>query len=343
LHKVIRAAALIGALAIGAGAISAARPNRHPFANPLAVPKPSRLPHVLPDPAPAHAVIRKHVVAPRKPPVRHRATNSLYIRSVSPSIMHAKGCEAGQRGTHGLVILDFGRLSSWHGHVGTILFSDRFASLDEMTQAMHSFAGGYASCVPRSSGASIVLARGTSNYYPTVPSTYWAGRHWAAATQRLERWLVRKDLDDRVTAAAAIDAEPAWDRAYTRTYGFFKGYRAQNSRTILYNYGSLDGGPGVIWSVRQAFYVAGGNEDVRVVPEIYYPVMARQWAQLARVAERRFHRTVRFAGVMTQRWPGCRGCGMTPREAHTALARELLKHPRTRAAIGDLQLVTNIS
>ena len=38
----------------------------------------------------------------------------------------------------------------------------------------------------------------------------------------------------------------------------FAGRFASNA-ALLYSYGSLDGGAGVIWKVRQAYYVAGGD------------------------------------------------------------------------------------
>ena len=47
-------------------------------------------------------------------------------------------------------------------------------------------------------------------------------------------------------------------------------------------------------------YVTGGAGHTAVLPEIYYASQARQWAELAYIAHRRFHRRVHFAGVMTQ-------------------------------------------
>jgi hypothetical protein len=264
------------------------------------------------------------------------------MRTVSQPVLRELGCRAARRGTHGLVILDFGRLATRHRTLGTILFDERFASLRASTLALRAYAHGYARCAR--GGQKIVLARGTSNYAPGVASTYWAGRHWAAATKRFADYLERDELDGRVTSAAAIDAEPAWDRRFERTHGFFTGFRTQRSGSLLYNYGSLDGGPGAIWTVRQALYVAGGMRDARAVPEIYHREMARQWARLARLGvHRKYNRPVRFAGLMTQRSPGCGRCGMTPHQARAALTRELRKHPKTRAAVADLQLVTNIS
>jgi hypothetical protein len=136
--------------------------------------------------------------------------------------------------------------------------------------------------------------------------------------------LAIRGLDERVRSAAADDAEPAWDRSFYRTRDFFRGYRAAGVERTLYNFGSLDGGVGHIWSARQAFYVAGGMRYSSAIPEIYNEAMASQWAELAQLAQQRFHRPVRFAGVMTQHSPGC-GCSLKPHEARSTLVRELAR------------------
>ena len=50
--------------------------------------------------------------------------------------------------------------------------------------------------------------------------------------------------------------------------------------------------------------------------------MAREWAELARIAHNRFHEGVHFAGVMTQGTSSC-NCGLRPPAAHDALAHAL--------------------
>ena len=90
----------------------------------------------------------------------------------------------------------------------------------------------------------------------------------------------------------------------------------------LFDYGSLDGGVGAVWSARQAWYVAGGLRHTKALPEIYNSAMAREWAELARIAHGKYHRSVRFAGVMTQGTASCH-CGLRPLAAHHALAHAL--------------------
>jgi hypothetical protein len=269
----------------------------------------------------------QHRHAPKRQPrpAHHtRATTvSIYEHTTKPWILRAQGCSAARRHESGVVVLDFGK-PSFHRHgYGTILFSGRFAHNHRITAAMVGYARGYVSCLSRGSTAHIALARGTSNYHPSVPSAYAAGFRWALATNRLSGLLRRHGLAAHVEAAAADDAEPAWDPRFRKTRQFFHGFRAAVHGHTLYDYGSLDGGIGAVWSARQAWYVAGGLRHTKALPEIYSPAMAREWAELARVAHGRYHRDVHFAGVMTQGGPGC-DCGLRLHEAHRVLAHALV-------------------
>jgi hypothetical protein len=259
--------------------------------------------------------------ARRQPHTRPRATISLYEHTVRRSTLRRQGCSAAKRGVGGIVILDFGQ-PAYNGHTyGTYLFSGRFAGNRAITRAMYAYAFGYRRCLARGSMLRIALARGTSNYHPQVPSAYRAGRRWARETMALQHRLRRGGLHRHVTSAAADDVEPAWDRSFHRTRDFFRGYRDARTGHLLYNYGSLDGGVGSIWNARQVFFVTSGMKYARAIPEIYNHAMARQWAELARIAHSRYHRPVRFAGVMTTQT--ARNRGMKPRDAHKVLVRAL--------------------
>jgi hypothetical protein len=263
--------------------------------------------------------------ANRQPRPRHRlraTTLSVYEHTIHPWILSAQGCAAGRRHENGVVILDFGKPAFERGGYGTLLFSGRFATNHRITAAMLGYARGYVRCLPKGSTASIEIARGTSNYHPAVPSAYEAGVRWGRETNRLGRILSRTGLDAHVEAAAADDAEPAWDPGFRRTREFFHGFRMAVHGHTLFNYGSLDGGVGAIWSARQAWYVSGGLRHTKALPEIYNSAMAEQWADLARIARGRYHRGVNFAGVMTQGTPSCE-CGLRPPAAHRLLAEAL--------------------
>jgi len=264
-------------------------------------------------------------LAKGQPSHGHATTLSLYERNARPSRLAPQGCSAARRGESGVVVLDFGK-PAYGGHrrgygYGAIDFSGRFISNHQITMGMLGWARGYVRCLPGHSNAAVTLARGTSNYHPHVPSVAVAGRRWAGAVLALGRKLRRHGLDTHVRSAAADDAEPAWDRGFRRTMLFIHGFREFAHGRTLYDYGSLDGGVGSIWSARQMMYLTGGQGHTAVLPEIYYSSQAREWAELAHIVHRWFHRRVRFAGVMTQ--GPCRRCGLRPFAAHRALVHAL--------------------
>ncbi|HZS24561.1 MAG TPA: hypothetical protein VFA30_06180 [Gaiellaceae bacterium] len=264
---------------------------------------------------------RVRAEARHQPHTAPRATISLYEHTVAPSRLRAQGCQAAQRGVGGIVILDFGQ-PAYNGHTyGTYLFSGRFAGNKAITQAMYSYAVGYHRCLAKTLKLRIVLARGTSNYHPQVPSAYRAGRKWARETMSLQHRLTNHTLDSQVVSAAADDVEPAWDRGFHHTRDFYRGYRDARIGHTLYNYGSLDGGVGSIWSARQTFFVTSGMRYAAAIPEIYNHAMAREWAELAHIAKHRYHRPLRFAGVMTTHTS--RNHGMKPGDAHSTLVAAL--------------------
>ena len=332
------AAALAVALLAAGGALAKGRPAKsHPSKRPAphAVAGHSLVPSFAPhprvwlqalrefprNPRPTH----KAKPAPRQPrplPPLQATTLSIYEHSVHPWILSEQGCSAGRRHENGVVVLDFGKPAYERGGYGTILFSGRFAKNHAITRAMLGYAHGYVDCLPQGSTASIALARGTSNYHPAVPSAYAAGVRWARETNELGRELSRHWLASHVEAAAADDAEPAWDPSFHKTRDFFHGFRMAVHGHTLYNYGSLDGGVGAVWSARQAWYVSGGLRHTKALPEIYNPAMAQQWAELARIARGRYHRALHFAGVMTQGTSSC-NCGLRPPAAHRVLVRAL--------------------
>jgi len=289
----------------------------------------------LPTPVPTPPVEEppRHVKAPPA-----SVSASRYEQTTGTAELRRQGCVAGRRNVGGLIILDFGK-PSWNGHsFGTILFSNRFAPNRDVTRALYSFAVGYVRCLPASSERKIVVARGTSNYAMLLSKPYDAGRAWARWTHGLSRELAaHPNIAAHVSAAAADDLEPDWDRSFRRTGLFLRGFRSFPGHQLLYNFGSLDGGS--IWTVRQAYYATAlGN--TRVVPQIYNHKMAKQWADLTRTALRRYHRAPRFAGVTTQHHARC-GCSLKPHDARRALQRSLALHVGPAAA-NVPPLLTNI-
>jgi hypothetical protein len=352
-RKIAYSCALVGVAILSAGVTAAVLPRKE-----IVV--------VAAGAKPVEHVSRHHVVVPRHvsgsvrlefrrrpahpvPAATHithgpTVTPSLYERTTSPSILRAQGCRAGRVSTNGLVVLDFGKLAfrARRGGYGTLTFADRFASNRSITWAVRSYARGYSECLAESSHAHITLACGTSNYDQDVPSTYTAGRLWAKETALIGGYLEQHHFDVHVTAAAGDDVEPAWDRGFRRTYDFFRGFGSGHSGHLIYNYGSLDGGVvRGIWKLRQAYYVAGGMHAARAVPEIYNRAMAEQWAQLSWMSVDRYGKPIKLAGLMTQHAKHCRYCGYTAAQAHSALVRELARHPKTKVRL--LASATNIA
>jgi hypothetical protein len=321
------AVALAVALAAAGGALAGApyhglMPNLGPRPDGWLVEAFRRFPLDLTPPRSSNAPSKPAGQQQPHAPELRPTTLSMYEHRIHPWILSAQGCSAARRHESGVVVLDFGKPAFEHGGYGTILFSGRFAPNHKITAATLAYARGYVRCLPEGSTASIELARGTSNYHPALPSAYEAGVRWARETNRLGRELVRHGLAAHVEAAAADDAEPAWDRSFRRTRDFFHGFRAAVHGHTLYDYGSLDGGVGVVWSARQAWFVAGGLRHTKALPEIYNSAMADEWAELARIAHGRYHRDVHFAGVMTQGTASC-DCGLRPPAAHDVLAQAL--------------------
>lgn len=285
----------------------------------------SLLPLFAPNPAAWLKALREHPVQP-KPQSAHTerpgTTVSVYEQTVSQPYIRDQGCRAAQEGRTGVAILDFGQPAKHGRHYGTNLFSGRFAANWKITGAVLAYANGYAHCA--SSTELITVARGTSNYHPDLRNAFKAGRAWARETHKVALKLVELGLSDHVASAAADDAEPAWDPAFHKTHGFYRGYGSYGGGETLYDYGSLDGGIGAIWSARQALFVSGGMRYAKVLPEIYNAAQAQEWAELATVAQHRLHHKVRFAGVLTQRTSGCRaGCSFKPVVAHRVLRKAL--------------------
>lgn len=321
------AAATVAALAASGGALALGPTDG---LVPILGPHPAvwlKLLHSLPlDPKPLHhqaprQAAHRRVTQPRPRIHRTGTTLSIYERTTKRWLLSRQGCSAARRHEAGVAVLDFGKPSYHHGSYGTILFSGNFAGNRKITRAMLSYAKGYSSCLPQGSTKFMTLARGTSNYHPTVPSAYIAGVRWGRETNVLARLLRRHGLSRHVASAGADDAEPAWDRHFRKTRLFIHGFRMAAHAQVLYDYGSLDGGVGSIWNAHQMYFVAGAP-STRALPEVYYSGQAREWAELAQIVRSRYHRNLHFAGVMTQGSSHC-GCGYRPHAAHHALVRAL--------------------
>ena len=294
----------------------------------------SLLPPLTPHPALWLKLLQEQPSGAASTPAHRTGTTvSIYEQTTSKRYLYDQGCNAAKEGRTGVAILDFGQPAKQGRHYGTNLFSGRFAANWKITDAVLRYAEGYADCAT-SPSEFITVARGTSNYHPALRNAYLAGRAWARETDKVAKLIVADDLSQHVASAAGDDAEPAWDPAFHKTHDFFRGYGSLHTGETLYDYGSLDGGIGAIWSARQAYYVSGGMREAKALPEIYSKAMAEEWAELATVTERRFHQQVQFAGVLTEATAGChRRCTLNPAVAHRVLRRELADYGATGTTV----------
>ena len=143
----------------------------------------------------------------------------------------------------------------------------RFASNGKITHATPRVRGRLrrlpAAGAPRSRSRSRAVRATTTRRCRARIRPAGAGR---ARRTPLQRLVEARGLGAHVTAAAADDVEPAWDRSFHRTRDFFRGYRDAQFGHVLYNFGSLDGGVGSVWNAKQAFYVASGMRYVAPFP-----------------------------------------------------------------------------
>lgn len=288
------------------------------------------------------------------PGVAHAATTptvtiSQYEHSTLPATLDAQGCNAGAAKKTGLVILDFGRLAYKNGAYGTVDFSGTFQWNVPISKAVEAYISGYVRCRPASLKGSLSVARGTSNSCTNEdpqccpngcgiepPSYTEAGYAWAVRQNQVEQWVVKSGFGSKVRATAAIDAEPAWDPAWTATNKFVAAFDVTSNHSgwklppLLWDFGSLETG---YWTPAQEWTIAAGKSGVNhPLPEIYYPGMAREWSDLSYWAVLNHGAPVRFGGVTSQWAAGASQCGYAPVKSANQLIAALAIHTSTKQA-----------
>ncbi len=258
-----------------------------------------------------------------------KITISQYEHSVSPAVLNQQGCNAGNARKTGIVILDFGRPAYKNGVYGTLLFSGDFAWNGPINAAVEAYISGYMRCRPVGTKGMLSVARGTNdscsnedhNCCPNQcllepPSFTKAGYSWAVRTNQVEQWIMNHSWRYKVRASAAIDAEPAWDPAFSATNQFVSGFDQTALHSgwklapRLWDFGSAETG---FWTPAQLWTVAAGGSGINhVMPEIYYPGMAREWSDLSLWAVGAGHGRVSFGGVTSQWAAHQPTCGYAP-------------------------------
>jgi hypothetical protein len=234
---------------------------------------------------PAMAVFSRHVsyAAPAPPP----KTTSRYMMTVDPNILYNEGCIQGKAKENGIVVLDFGQPSYQGSTYGTILFSNRFASLDQITFASEGFLRGFWDC-SANNGPFITLALGTSNYHGDT--TFDHGRAWALAVNQVGAWVVANNLGSQEMVAGASDMEVGWNST-SATRAWADGYTSVH-QYFYYNYGDAAGCSQVAttgngscnngWKQSDIVYLSWDEEAALPLPEIHTTSgsQARQWYSL---------------------------------------------------------------
>ena len=239
-------------------------------------------------------------------------TTSRYMSTVDGTALYNEGCQQGQAGEDGVVILDFGAPWIQNGTYGTILFDARgtFASTAQIEFAAEMFLSGYWDCAP--GNTFVRLGIGTSNYRGMTGADH--GRAWGSLVENVNGWINSPpSYAAEQDAHGAIDLEMAWNTA-DASRAWVDGY-AEVSGSPYYNYGDCEGCPtaGAVlsapgrrlnngWTQEDVWYVSYGVQLAFPFPEIYLTngVNAAQWQQLSLYAQTNHDTAMNFMGALTQ-------------------------------------------
>jgi hypothetical protein len=241
-------------------------------------------------------------------------TTSYYEISASPAVLGSQGQAAGQAGTQGLVVLDFGRPASNGTSNGTLDFSHNVVSFADISSGVESYVMGYYNTAPADTRLDVVVGTNDScgSYQPCgsvvcgcphEPSSYVAwGQELADTVEQLNAWSARvassNGFTDTVHVWAGDDAEPAFDPGFENTKYVMQGYAQAvgGSYPPMVDYGSADPG---IWTNDELLQIANGFSPNVAMPEMYTPSQVAEWASVLSYAKARYGEHVTLFGVMT--------------------------------------------
>jgi hypothetical protein len=227
-------------------------------------------------------------------------TTSHYEQGASATALYRQGEAAGQAGTQGIVILDFGRPASDGTSDGTLSLARNFLSFAAINNGVENFIMGYYNYAPANTTLDVAVGTNDScGLYqpcgsvvcgcPYEPQNYitW-GQELADTVEQLGAWSAAfgsvNGFTDTVRVVAADDAEPAFDPGYNNTFYVMQGYAqvVGGSSPPMVDYGSADPG---IWTEDQLLQVANGFPPNVAMPEIYDPGQVGEWANLVAYAQ----------------------------------------------------------
>ena len=241
------------------------------------------------------------------------STTSHYEATTDPGTLLSQGQAAGQAGSQGLVILDFGRPAVDGSVAGTEDFSGTFDSFAAIVSAAESYIEGYFETAPGDLQLDVAIGTndscGPGQPCGTVvcgctdePVDFGAwGAQLATSVMQVgahsSSVKSQSGFTDTVRVLAGDDAEPAFDPEYHNTFDLMAGYAAavHGYQPAMIDYGSADAG---FWSEGQLLQIADGFKPNLAVPEIYSAADAAEWSSLVSFA-RQGGQTLTIYGVLT--------------------------------------------
>jgi hypothetical protein len=244
-------------------------------------------------------------------------TTSRYVVTTDLAAMQRAGCNQGQSGESGIVVLDFGYpiYNTSTGQYGTILpdAAGTYISFGDIGWILTGFVGGYYYCAT-TPGQHIVLALGTNNSPKHGGVVTAHGQRWGQLVDDMVRYInMDPPATDKISIAAAVNIELQLN-TFTPTRDWLNAYQPTN-RNPIYNFGNCNscpwfGGPTWTpsngWTPENIYYVSYGADLAWPLPLIYRTdgQHADQWYRISRYTYTNPERPMYFAGAMTQ-WYAC--------------------------------------
>ncbi|GBE10202.1 hypothetical protein BMS3Abin12_00764 [bacterium BMS3Abin12] len=239
-------------------------------------------------------------------------TTSYYVTTTRPAHFFNKGSELAdkqinrQRTTgavqDNVVALLFRAPYKKNGQYGVRLYG-KFLPISTITELAEDFVVGYYKEAATHPALHVRIIISTSN--GTLKSgNYVDGHHgyaWAKMVNTVATWIVTKGYSGQVDVAGGSDMETDggenWASA-SDTRAWVDGYALVHPQRFLYDLGDANGCPPQLrgattsqtatsqpckngWSQDDVWYVSWGANPAMPLPEIYWPHMAREWAQLS--------------------------------------------------------------
>jgi hypothetical protein len=288
-------------------------------------------------------------------------STSRYVRNLTGTAtdgptMAAEGCADAHNNPPGhryYVLLDFGaQASDVSGSWGVQLTVTTIRVPDAaVVAAANAYIDGYARCMAAYS--QVLLAIGTNNDGEPAVLGSSGGSVWAHDV--IGPIAAHAAAKGRFTVAAANDMEPGFAGTMRQASSWLGGYLASTGAPFSF-FGSADGCPyqslGQLggcnfgWTQHGLYSLAFGAAPSRMVPmpEIYFPELAVQWANISLVGRLIDGRPITFGGALTEVTACAQDAGrcgsMASHAAWSALWSDLSDDPRT--AQRELRYVTDL-